>query len=126
MKSLFRKLFTVLFPSAITRADLTIVAGDLGAQIKALRARLDMVASTQGMMHEANEISTMTASGRIAALEAGLATTIRRLNSIDAVQGQIETRVFEPLPLAPNGRATRTEIVEIKQPKGRGPKGGAK
>lgn len=149
MKRILRKLF----PNLITRADLTIVEGDLGAEIKAIRARLDMVAAAQGVMHEANEINTMTLKGRVTALEGGLATTIRRLNGIDAVQGEIEKHVFidaaeltraieessrdavaatkaaakfEALPLSPEGNATRTEIVEIKQPKGRGPKGGAK
>jgi len=113
-----KRLFGKLFPNYITRADLTIVEGDLGQDILLLKGRIALLESCIALSADAIEIAAArlyAAERRIEELEA--ATFI----SVGAVSAQIET--FEAVPVSCDGRATRTEIVEIK-PKGRGPKNG--
>lgn len=108
MKRLIRKIL----PNYVTRADLTIVESDIGGDIKLLQGRIALLESCMALSADAVEI----AAARIYAAE-------KRIEELEGEIGQkVSVFAFENLPLA-DGRATRTEIVEIKQPKGRGPKG---
>lgn len=131
MKRLLRRLF----PNYVTRADLTIVESDIGGDIKLLQGRIALLESCISLSADAVEIATArlyAAEKRVEELEVGgkgSAAAVSYLKTrIDTASLSTPTssvKAFEALPLTQTGRATRTEIVELK-PKGRGPKGAGK
>ena len=139
-----KKLFQLLFPTAVSRADLTIVERDLGGDITRLRARISVLENliqiacdaadsakgraylAEGLIDETNE--RITAIEREAKVRADVLSHAIYSATAAAVDTASTSAKFESLPIS-EGRAVRTKVMKLdptKGPKGREPKGGPK